>query len=103
MSVTLLSMIFAHLLCNAIAEDQPLPPNEAYFCSANFEELKVTLNPNLTLEEFHRLKLEERAKASVQSYRYYKAWLAENAHITSIMQQSIDPLVKTESLARLGR
>jgi len=81
MSATLLSMIFAHLLCNALAEDQPLPPREAYFCSANFEDLKATLNPNLTLEEFHRLKFEEKAKVSVQSYLYYKAWIAENAHI----------------------
>ena len=101
MSATVLSMIFAHLLCNALAQEQPLPPRETHFCSANFEELKIALNPNLSQEAFERLEPVDRAKASVASYRYYRTWLDENPDIVAVMQQSIRPLAKTGSVTRL--
>jgi len=103
MSATLLTMVFAHLLCNALANDQPLQRHEAYFCSANFEELKVTLKPNLTFDAFNRMGTKEKAMASVQSYQFYRDWLADNAYIVSVMQQSIGPLVRNESSASLGQ
>jgi hypothetical protein len=102
-SATLFSLVFAHLLCNALAADQLLPPREAYFCSANFEDLKVALNPDLTREAFDRLGSVERAQVSVDSYRHYTAWLAQNASIVTVMHQSIGPLVKSGSPSRPAR
>ncbi|MBW8640752.1 hypothetical protein K1W69_26410 [Hoeflea sp. WL0058] len=102
MSATVLSMLFAHLLCNALAAEQPLPPREATFCSANFEALKLGLNPDLTMEAFARMDARDKAQASVASYRHYRIMVRENAHLVSVMQKSIVPLVKGEAVASLG-
>ena len=78
MSIQILSLLTLHYFCNAVAETTPLTWEEANLCVANFEELKVLLNPEIAMPEFEGLATPDRAKVSVESYRYYREWVAGN-------------------------
>lgn len=90
MSIQLMALLTFHLFCNAVAEMGPLSHGEAHECSANFEELKVALNPNLSMRDYDRLSPRERAEAGVASYRYYRAWVVENAALYDHLKAQAD-------------
>ncbi len=74
----LIALIMTHVLCNEMAATQVLSASKALECSANFEQVKIGLNPDFTWEEFQALDPSERAEMSVKSYQYYVDWKAQN-------------------------
>lgn len=73
-----IALLMAHVLCNEMAATQVLPRHRVMECSANFEQVKIGLNPDLTWKEFQTLAPSHRAEVSVKSYQYYIDWKAEN-------------------------
>ncbi len=75
----LITLLMAHLLCNEMAAVQTLPKSKVQECTANFERVKIGLNPDLSWQEYQALAPSLQAEVSVKSYQYYVDWKAENA------------------------
>ena len=87
MPIDLISLILVHFLCTEQARVDPMPINEAAYCSSNFERLKISLHPDLTHEEYANLDEKERSKISVEAYRYYKEWRASNPALVAKLEE----------------
>jgi len=86
------------MLCNAQAEIRPLDLREAQYCSSNFENLKIALNPEVSIDTFHRLDSKERARISVQSYRYYTTWLTANDGLAETIREIARQVARNDAL-----
>lgn len=83
MPIDFFTLLVVHMLCNARAEVDVMPMQEAQVCSENFEKLKLKLHPEYSYKEFRALKPSGRAKVSVEAYQYYTRWIAENSGINA--------------------
>lgn len=90
----LIALLITHILCNETAAMRVMPPGESAECSANFEQVKVALNPNLTWDEFLLLDEEQRARVSVESFQYYRTWKEKNPALHTAVTESARSLVQ---------
>lgn len=81
MPIDFFALLVVHALCNAKAETMVLSAPEANQCSENFDRLKISLHPNITVEQFQSMEPSQRAKLSVEAYAYYRRWIGANAEI----------------------
>ncbi len=93
MNIKLLILFFTHALCNNMAEEAILSAPDANFCSGNFEELKLHLNPQMDWESFQALPSAERARVSVESYAYYRQWVDAHAELDGLLDATAQDLL----------
>ena len=91
-----ITLLMTHVLCNEMAAIQLMTFEESTTCSANFEQVKVALNPNVTWEEFLQLEQSERSEVSVASFRYYIDWKVTNPDTFKAMKEDARALVQHE-------
>ncbi|MBX2870150.1 MAG: hypothetical protein KTR18_15825 [Acidiferrobacterales bacterium] len=92
----MMTLLMAHILCNEMAAIQILSEDQSATCSANFEQVKISLNPNLTWDEYQNLIGAERSEVSVASFQYYLDWKARNRETYNKMQEQAKTLVQEE-------
>ena len=94
----LTALLMAHILCNEMAATQILSEEQSATCSANFELVKITLNPNLNWDEYQNLIGTERSEVSVASFQHYLDWKAMNAETYNKMVEQAKTLVQEQEI-----
>lgn len=74
MTSEFLSLVVLHFACADLSETRPLNGGEVLYCSAVYQELKLSFMPGLELAGYRALPADRQGAVNTQAYLRYTAW-----------------------------
>lgn len=87
MTSEFLSLVVLHLACGDLSESRPLNGGEVLYCSAVYQELKLSFIPGLDLAGYRALPLEDQGAINNEAYLRFVDWRAENPGLIAHLER----------------
>ncbi|MDJ0638438.1 MAG: hypothetical protein QNJ20_06365 [Paracoccaceae bacterium] len=87
MTTELLALIAFHFACSDISEHRTLTAQEFHFCSAAYQQIKLSFVPGVSPQTFQYLPPRERAAANTEGFRLFYQWRQDNPVIVEHLER----------------
>lgn len=98
MTSELLALIAAHFACSDMASERYLSPGEIQYCSAIYQEIKLSFVPGVDLETYFQLSAPEQSAVNKEGFTAFYTWRLENPEIV----QHLERVARGEELLAEG-